>query len=59
MKILQVKKTSFYDVFIGFGWKHWTRVQVVKNKGETALKFVSGRHLSPSLVKQVASLLIS
>jgi len=28
MKILRVKKTPFYDVFIGSGWKGHTRVLV-------------------------------
>lgn len=29
MKVLQVKKLPVYDVFLGEGWRNWTRVQVL------------------------------
>lgn len=37
MKILKVKHTNLYDVFIGDGWKNHTRVYFKKDK----LSFVS------------------
>lgn len=62
MKILKAGTHGHFDVFTGNGWKGWTRVQVVKKvvegKVETSLRFVSGRHLPPSAVKQVASAVI-
>lgn len=32
MKILRVKKTNFYDVFLNSGWKNHTRVHVKDGK---------------------------
>ena len=32
MKILQIKKTNFYDVFLNNGWKHHTRIFYKQNK---------------------------
>lgn len=33
IKVLQVKKTSLYDVFRGVGWSLWTRVDYDKAGG--------------------------
>ncbi len=58
MKIIKAGTRGYHDIFLGAGWKNWTRVQVLKTKDGLGIKFVSGRHLSPSLVKQAASSLI-
>lgn len=58
MKIIKAGTRGYHDIFFGSGWKNWTRVQVIKVKNESSMKFVSGRHLSPSLVKQALSVLI-
>ena len=44
MKVLQVKKTPIYDVFIGEGWYNWTRV-LLRND---VVKVLSGSPLSRS-----------
>jgi hypothetical protein len=41
MKILRVKKTSFYDIFLLSGWKHHSRARFVNN----TLQHISGLHL--------------
>ncbi len=34
MKVLQVKRTPIYDIFLGDGWYNWTRIlfrqQIIK-----------------------------
>ena len=42
MKILQVKKTRFFDVFLGNGWYNHTRVFVDKN---AIVHHISGNQL--------------
>jgi hypothetical protein len=44
MKILQVKRTPIYDVFIGDGWHSWTRI-LLRN---SIVKVLSGLPLSRS-----------
>lgn len=34
-KVLKVKGTPCFDIFIGEGWRHWTRVCVRKGKQPT------------------------
>lgn len=41
MKILRVKKTAFYDIFTGNGWKNHTRVHYRHHK----VKYISGNIL--------------
>lgn len=32
MKVIQVKKTNLYDVFVGSGWKNHARIYFKNNK---------------------------
>lgn len=50
-KILKAGTYGFYDVFIGNGWEGHTRVRWNKKVGH--LQFVSGKHLSKTVVQQV------
>lgn len=50
MKILRVKKTNMYDIFMGDGWKHWTRVR--DNQEEVV--FIKGNRLNSSDMRTVA-----
>jgi hypothetical protein len=60
MKVLKVGNQRMFDVFTGEGWDKWTRVQVVKDEkvGCLSLRYVKGRHLPASFVKQAASVII-
>ena len=50
MKILRVKKTNFYDVFLGNGWTNHSRVKKIGN-----LVFnVSGIKLSKILCVKIS-----
>jgi len=43
MKIVPVKKTPLFDVFVGEGWSNHSRVIVDKNK---RVKLISGNRLT-------------
>jgi hypothetical protein len=60
MKVLKVGNQRMFDIFTGEGWEKWTRVQVVKDakEGFLSLRYVKGRHLPASFVKQAASVII-
>jgi len=53
MKILRVKKTNMYDVFMGEGWKHWTRVR----DSQDGLMFLKGNKLNSSHMRTAAILI--
>ena len=48
MKIL--KAGTYYDVFLGMGWKQHTRIQWIKR--DKQFRFVSGIHLNGGVMKQ-------
>jgi hypothetical protein len=50
MKILRVKKTPFYDIFLGSGWFNHTRVLVTNN----IVHFHSGKHLTRIQMVEIA-----
>jgi hypothetical protein len=50
MKILRVKKTNIYDVFMGDGWKQWTRIRNDKE----GVHFLKGDRLHSSQISTVS-----
>lgn len=56
MKVLRVKKFPLFDIFLGLGWKNWTRVQVEKDK---SMKIVGGAELSKSEKIKVSAQIIN
>jgi len=50
MKILRVKKTNLYDVFMGEGWENWSRYSLVKGR---YLSFVNGKELPKMLLGKI------
>lgn len=51
MKVLRVKKTSIYDVFIGNGWEHHSRILYKESK----IVYLNGIHLRQD---QILTLLV-
>ena len=49
MKVCRVKKTAFYDVFTGEGWKNWSRYKLDGEK----LHHVSGNRIPFSILTSV------
>jgi hypothetical protein len=49
MKILQVKKSPIYDIFMGEGWHNWSRI-ILQKEG---LKIIGGMQLIPSIKAEV------
>ena len=48
-KVLQVKKFPIYDVFLGDGWKEWSRVKFVNGN----ITVIEGAPLNSSVVNSV------
>jgi hypothetical protein len=53
MKILQIKHTTIYDIFLGEGWKNWSRYRFVKG----IYTHLEGTRLSRHIIEEVKEIL--
>ena len=49
MKILQVKHTTFYDIFMGDGWKNWSRYRFIKG----VYTHIDGNRLPRNIIEKI------
>ena len=49
MKVLRIKRTPLYDVFVGEGWKEWSRYLHIAGK----TTYVSGKRLPKHLLNKL------
>ena len=49
MKILNIKKTKLYDIFLGEGWKNWSRYRF----HEGIYTHINGTRLPRNIIEQV------
>jgi hypothetical protein len=49
MKIIRIRGTCYWDVFLGEGWNHWSRVKIVNG----AITLTDGQTLHSGLLREI------
>lgn len=52
-KVLRVKKFPLYDVFVGEGWRNWSRVRKVDNGFVIVAGAPLAKEIAPEIMKGI------